>query len=95
MTIARGSVSMSRIVPYHDRLCARKVRLQGEAESAAQPAPTILLGSQSVGERSMGPLRATAITGLSRERVIVVQGCASSSPAMFDETFGRSTKLSD
>ena len=63
-----------RIVPYHDRLqydCAREVRLQGEAESAAQP--TIFWGSQSVGERSMGPLRATAITGLSRDRVIVVQ----------------------
>ena len=32
MTVARGSVSMSRRVPYHDRLCAREVRLQGEAE---------------------------------------------------------------
>ena len=74
MAVARGSVSMSRIVPYHDRLCARGVRLQGKAESAAQPAN--VWGSQSVGERSMGPLRATVITGLSRDRVIVVQGCA-------------------
>jgi hypothetical protein len=30
--------------------------------------------SQSVGGRSMGPLRATAITRLSRDRLIVVQG---------------------
>ena len=87
MTVARGSVSMSRRVPYHDRLCAREVRLQGGAESAAQP--TNVWGSQSVGGRSMGPLRATTTTGLSRDRVIVVQGCASSSPIMFDETFGR------
>ena len=72
MTVARGSVSMSRRVPYHDRLCAREVRLQGEAESAAQP--TNFWGSQSVGGRSMDPLRATAITGLSRDRLIVVQG---------------------
>ena len=49
----RVGVSMSRRVPYHDRLCAREVRLQGEAESAAQP--TIFWGSQSVGGRSMGP----------------------------------------
>ena len=42
MTVARGSVSMSRRVPYHDRLCAREVRLQGEAESAA----TLVLGVQ-------------------------------------------------
>ena len=70
MTVARGFVSMSRRVPYHDRLCAPEVRLQGEAESAAQP--TIFWGSQSVGGRSTGPLRATTITGLSRDRVIVV-----------------------
>ena len=34
----------------------------------------IFWGSQSVGGRSMDPLRATAITGLSRDRLIVVQG---------------------
>ena len=36
MTVARGPVGMSRRVPYHDRLCGREVRLQGEAESAPQ-----------------------------------------------------------
>jgi hypothetical protein len=58
MTVARRSVPefltlMSRRVPCHDRLRAREVRLQGEAESAAQP--TNFWGCQSVGGRSMGP----------------------------------------
>ena len=34
----------------------------------------VCVRSQSAGERSMGPLRPTAIMGLSRVRVIVVQG---------------------
>ena len=65
------------------RLKPSKVSERSEAESAAQP--TNFWGSQSMGGRSMGPLRATTITGLSRDRVIVVQGCASGLPIMVDE----------
>ena len=54
------------------RLKPSKVSQRSEAESAAQP--TNFWENQSVGGRSMGPLRATAIMGLSRDRVIEVCG---------------------
>ena len=54
MTVARGSVSMSRTVHLLVRgLCGREVGLQGQAESA--PQARNFGGSQSVGGRSMGP----------------------------------------
>ena len=71
MTVARGSVGMSRRVPYHDRLCGREVRLQGEAESAPQARNF----KKSVSTQSREwPVRAHTRTGDSRNRVGVSVG---------------------
>ena len=72
MTVARGSVSMSRTVHLLVRgLCGREVRLQGQAESAPQARNF----KKSVSTQSREwPVRAHTRTGDSRNRAGVSVG---------------------
>ena len=84
MTVARGSVSMSRRVPYHDRLCAREVRLRRSRISGAADK---FLGESVSGWEIDGPVRAHTRTGDSRNRVGVRVGGQTEVTVHVDQSF--------
>ena len=94
MTVARGSVSMSRTVHLLVRgLCGREVRLQGKAESAPQARNF----KKSVSTHSRGwPVRAHTRTGDSRNRVSVSVGGQGEVTVHVDQSlFARQTVKSE